>query len=92
MKDNTWIVFNTDNEELGKLSNTLSPKEAMSYLHFARPFELEALNTGIQFGKKEAGRFFEQQLANANKVIEEANAENERLALKLLQMIEGDAV
>lgn len=51
VKDNAWVVFSDKDEELGELSNTLSPKDAMSYLHFARPFELEAFNTGINYGR-----------------------------------------
>ena len=91
VEDNAWIVFNTKSEEIGKLSSTLNPKEAMSYLHFARPFELAAFNKGIQFGKDEAKRFYENRLTKANEYIEAVNAENERLSMKILQMIEGDA-
>ena len=52
VENNTWIVFNTEDEELAKLPNTLDPKQAMSYMHFARPFELAALNIGIRHGIK----------------------------------------
>lgn len=51
VKNNTWVVFSECDAELGELPNTLSPKQAMSYLHFGRRFELDALNIGIRFGK-----------------------------------------
>lgn len=91
VKENVWVVFDTEGNEIGELPNTLNPKEAMSYLHFARPFELEALNIGIQFGKEEAKRFYERQLANAKMFVDAVNAENERLSMKLLHMIEEGA-
>lgn len=91
VKDNTWVVFDTEGNEIAELASTLDPKEAMSYLHFARPFELTALNVGIRFGKEEAKRFYEGQLANAKAFVDAVNAENERLSMKLLQMIEEGA-
>ena len=44
VRNNAWVVYDTDDKELAELPNTLNPKQAMSYLHFARKFELYALN------------------------------------------------
>ena len=41
VRDNAWIVFDEQGEELAELPNYLDPQEAMSYLHFARKFELD---------------------------------------------------
>lgn len=49
--NNAWNIFTEDNLKIGRLSNELNPKQAMSYLHFAREFELKALNIGIRFGE-----------------------------------------
>ena len=89
--DKTWYVRDNEGNDLGKLPGTLSPKEAMSYLHFARPFELEALNIGIQFGKKQADTVLQKRMNQAIAYAEQVTAENERLSLKLLQMIEEGA-
>ena len=89
--DKTWYVRDNEGNDLGKLPGTLSPKEAMSYQHFARPFELEAFNIGIEFGKQEVTRLYETRLANAKHFHDGLIAENERLSLKLLQMIEEGA-
>lgn len=89
VKDNAWVGFNTEGEEIFELSGTFSPKQAMSYLHFARPFELEALNKGIRFGKEEAGRQYREHLEMAAAQMQSLMAENEKLATKILQFIEG---
>jgi len=48
--DNEWIIYSSDDVELGRLPSSLTPKEAMSYLHFGRKFEIGALDAGIKFG------------------------------------------
>ena len=54
VKDNAWVVFSEDGVELYDLPNNLTPKEAMAHLHFARKFELEALEAGINQGRHQS--------------------------------------
>jgi len=68
VETNTWFVYDTVGNLLGKLSNKLEDKEAMSVIHFARKIELDALNIGIRFGEK-------QEHAKAEKIFQEMRAE-----------------
>jgi hypothetical protein len=88
-KDNSWVVFDTDGNELFALDGALEPKTAMSYLHFARPFELEALNIGIEYGKKLAETGYIVRAETAETRARLLADENERLSMKLLQVIES---
>lgn len=46
-----WIVYNEDKEQIAILPKELDERQAISYLHFARRFELVAFNKGVQFQK-----------------------------------------
>jgi len=90
VEDNTWIVFTNLNKEIGKLPNTLDPKQAMSYLHFGRKFELDALNIGIEFGRKielEKAEVIFQDLKQQNLFLQQ---QNEMLSNKLEKFIIGE--
>lgn len=89
IKENAWVVFSDKDEELFTLSNKLSPKEAMSYLHFARPFELEAFNIGIDYGREiemERSEDIFKKMRGDLIVLEEMN---ERLSNQLAKFIIG---
>lgn len=89
--DKSWYVRTADaNEELGVLPDTLNAKEAMSYLHFARPFELKALNIGINHGRKQMATEFENVKIALHSQIKFLEQENQRLANELERMIVGD--
>lgn len=88
--NNAWVVFTDKDEEIGTLSNELDPKQAMSYIHFARKFELGAFNIGIEFGKKEehdkAEKVFQSLLAK----IKELEEQNIALSDNLERFIIGE--
>jgi len=88
--NNIWMVFSEQDEKLSTLPNTLNPKEAMSYLHFARKFEIDALNKGIAFGIKETADKHEalfQDLKEQNLFLQQ---QNEILSTKLEKFIIGE--
>ena len=46
-----WIVFDKDQKIIGRLDKNLDERQAMAFLHFARPFETAAFNRGSEFQK-----------------------------------------
>ena len=87
--DNTWHVYSEEKKELGTLPNTLSPKDAMSYLHFARPFELQALNIGIKFGRQEQMKASSAQILQLKMDVDLLIRQNDKLSTKLEKFIIG---
>ncbi len=91
--NNTWIVFNEQGEKIGELPSEQLAHKAMSYLHFARPFELEALNEGIRQGKQfeiKKTNKMSQILKNMQNKIEDLEAKNTELYAQLEKsIIEG---
>lgn len=81
-----WIVLNADEKEMATLPKELTEKEAMAFLHFARPFELVAFNKGVQFQKEKAPEEMKElqrlvkQLTNDK---EEMKKENVKLSNEL---------
>ena len=75
-EDTDWRIYDARRKELGKLPANLTPKQAMSYIHFARPFEMAALNIGINFGKAQENKRLSIDLdlcKNKLKILEEQN-------------------
>lgn len=90
-RNNAWVMYDTKGNELYELPNTLSPEQAMSYLHFARGFELSALNIGIQFGKKEATQAISTYVDELKARIGMLSEQNVGLATQLEKfIIEGN--
>lgn len=79
-----WHVRqNITSNDLYELPGDWSEKQVFKSLHFAREFELIALNAGIQFGKKLNINQFNLEKENLLKVIKDLTASNSRLAEKL---------
>lgn len=89
VRNNAWIVYDTDGRELDELSNTFTPEQAMSYLHFARRYELEALNIGINFGKSQQSRVDKDQIIVLKQQVALLEQQNIGLAAHLQNIIEG---
>lgn len=88
VKDNTWIIFNSEtDEEIGELPSDFSPKEAMSYLHFARKFELEALNIGIRHGRSIEVDASDKIFQSMKNKIKELSVQNMGLSVQLEKFI-----
>jgi len=90
VKDNTWVVFSEAGEELHELDAALTPKAAMSYVHFGRKFELEAFNTGINFGKSEERKIALRVIAELKAKLEFIEQQNIMLSTKLEKFIIGE--
>ena len=85
--NNNWHVYSEQNKDLATLPGTLSPKLAMSYIHFARPFELEALNIGINFGKQQQLKISQKQMEFYEGRIKFLEEQNEKLSNSLEKAI-----
>jgi len=86
----SWKVIDArgrGNQLLAELAGNLSDKEAMSYLHFARPFELAALNIGIHFGKGQYKNIADKQIDFLTKKIQFLEEQNIKLSEKLEKFI-----
>lgn len=90
VESNTWFVYDTDKNLLGKLSNKLTDKEAMSVVHFARKIELQAFNIGIGFGKDQEHERAEKVFQGMMEEINTLRAQNEGLSNHLEQFIIGE--
>lgn len=90
VKNNAWVVFSEQNEELQELPGNLTPKEAMSYVHFGRKYEIEALNIGIGFGKLEERKIALRVVAELKAKIEFLEQQNIMLSTKLEKFIIGE--
>jgi len=90
VKENAWVVFSEENEELHELDAALTPKAAMSYVHFGRKFELEAFNVGITFGKSEERKIALKVIAELKAKLEFIEQQNMLLSTKLEQFIIGE--
>lgn len=79
-----WEVQeNETNELLAKLPSNFTDSEMFEVLHFARKYELNALDIGMKHMHKELISRFEIEKANLLKVINDLEAANSRLAEKL---------
>ena len=91
IKNNMWIVFNSESDTaIAELPYANTPKEAMSYLHFAREFEASAFDDGIRFGQ---ARIIEEANAKINaldQLVAALKIENEGLATNLERHIIGE--
>lgn len=74
------IKANITGELLGVLPSKLTDSEVLEILKFARKFELDAFNAGIDFGKEKSEAIYSPQLAQLKEINRLAANENERLA------------
>ena len=58
----------------------MSESDVFTVLDFAREFELKAFNIGIKYGKDKTIKVYETLVTDLQKKLEQARAENERLA------------
>jgi hypothetical protein len=82
-----WVVYNEDKIELYRLPADWDEKTVMAVIHFARKFELEAFNRGIEFWKQRANSLFENERMMYKAQFEALKDENNRLAEKLDELI-----
>lgn len=90
VESNTWFVYDTENNLLGKLSNKLEDREAMAVIHFARKIELEALNIGIRFGEAQEHEKAEKVFQAMRAEIKQLQEQNIGLSAHLEQYIIGE--
>ena len=87
--ENKWQVLTGDGKHtlLTLLPAALGAEKAMSYLHFARPFELEAYNVGHDEGAKESALLAAKDAEIAAIQIKFLENENNRLASTLDRLL-----
>ena len=87
--DNKWIVRDQAANKIGEFPSTWKEKDCMIAIRLGRKYELEAFNTGIEFGKETREKSLLpviEQLTSQVKALEQMN---ERLSSKLEQLIIG---
>jgi hypothetical protein len=89
VRDNAWIVYDEAGNELAELPKHLDPQQAMSYLHFARRFELAALQEGFADGGRMIRANFEAAIAVLRMQIEQLEQQNIHLSTILNLHMEG---
>lgn len=89
-KKTGWSVeANITNEKLVELPQKLKEQEVFLILNFARKYELEALNIGIDFQKKKNNAYMQEKINLLTRTNEALIEENERLATVLDKMTKG---
>lgn len=85
-----WSIKENITEKLlGELPNKLDEKEVFSILNLMRKYELDAFNTGINFGKQKYKNVFDPKMAQLTENLKRARNENERLAEALDNATKG---
>ena len=80
-KKTPWMVRrNVTSEDLGQLPANLTEAQVFEVMAFARKYELEAFNVGIQFGKKKQREISNQIVAELQAKLEAVHHENSRIA------------
>ena len=75
-----WIVMDKDGNKLYELPGNLDEHQVMACIHFARKFELDAFNAGINFWKEKTQKQIENMNKNYNNAVSFLKEENARLA------------
>ena len=87
VKSKWFIRENITGQELFKLDKNFTESQIFNILDFARAFELEAFNKGIFFEKEKAAKMLEKIQKDFNAKVQAARQENERLSIKLMDLI-----
>lgn len=82
-----WIVYSEDRRNLAELPGELTESQVFTVMDFAKQYELEAFNIGIEFMKKQKNDEISQIINRGNAQLEELREENQRLANKLEKFI-----
>ena len=91
VEDNCWVINTPDNEKLFKIPRcVIEAKDAAAISRFAKKYELEAFNIGVQFGKNELKELFESKMERALLTIKELEEMNMRLSSQLERFIIGE--
>ena len=77
------IEANITDAPLGKFPAEYSEGQMFQILDFAKKYELEAFNTGVQYGKQIANGVLEPKIEQLLKRIETMKDENERISAAL---------
>jgi len=79
-----WVVqLNETNEEVFRLPKKMSEFEVFAIIDFARKYELEAFNKGIEFQKDKQNSVLKITIDSQLNLINKLKSENERLANEL---------
>lgn len=89
VKSDWSIEANITNEQLGTLPPHLTEQQAMAILKFARKFELDAFNAGIQLGKEKQKKVDDDIISNMKLKLRLATEENIRIAEALDKATRG---
>ena len=70
-----WVVYSQEKEELTRFPSHLSDDEVRKIIKFAKKYELEAFNNGIEFQKRSVPK----TLSSLRNVVTHLKRENQRL-------------
>lgn len=88
--DNMWVIRDADGKELFQLPARLNEKEVMSIIHAARKYELEAFNTGKEYGSQAMQAVMKNKLVEMDMKIMVLERQNQELAEHLDRIISGE--
>lgn len=84
-----WIIReNETDKELFTLPKTISDQDMFAVRKFAKQYELEALNVGIQFQKKQQDFKSQERIANLEEALKDSISHSNKLAVKLATTLE----
>lgn len=78
-----WQVFNNEGTQIHELDKAYNEKQIFEIQDYAKKFELEAFNRGIQFMKDQKNQEIRELEAKYSAVITEMRVENDRVIDKL---------
>ncbi len=87
VKSEWFVEKNITNERIHTFSNNISDADMFSIMDFARKYELDAFNIGIDFQKGKQNKVLVAEVKQLKKAITELANENTRLADVLDQHI-----
>jgi len=86
-----WLIReNITDRELGTFNARISDEDMFAILHFARKYEVEALNAGIEWQKDKQNVMLRDQIARLLAEREAMIARNDELADTLDRLTRGE--
>jgi len=83
IKSDWSVELNKTDEKILEFPSTYTDAEVFKIMDFAKKYELEALNIGINFAKKQGNVYLKSIIDEQLKIIELLKSDNERLAKAL---------
>ena len=88
--DNKWIIRDAERNKLGSFPNTWKERDCAAALDVGIKFEKIAYEQGLEEGKEISKKIFEPLLLDYYEQVQALKAMNEKLSVKLEQLIIGE--